>query len=88
MTCSGKYKSGLMGAPAWRDARGVCAFRDNERHLGHIVKVRGWHAFDATRFNDAGDAYRYLGVFPTKREAQDAVELSVALPGLQRAVVQ
>jgi hypothetical protein len=61
----------------WSDSGETCAFSDDERHLGHIISANGWQAFDATKLNDAGDSYRYLGRFRVKREAKAAVEESV-----------
>ena len=67
----------IIGSPVWSDADDICALRDNERHLGHIIQANGWQAFDATKLNEAGDNYRYIGGFRGKREAKDAVETSV-----------
>ena len=67
----------FSGVPAWWDSDTLCAVSDGERHLGHIIRARGWQAFDATKLNDTGDSYKYIGRFSTRREAKDAVMNSV-----------
>jgi hypothetical protein len=65
--------------PCWSDSTFVCAFSDEDRHLGHIVLKGGlWYAFDATHMNDAGDGFRNLGSFPSINVAKAAVESSCA----------
>ena len=67
----------IVGTVVWSDAADVCTLSDDERHLGHIVLAGRWQAFDATKLNDTGDSYRYIGAFRGKREAKAAVESSV-----------
>ncbi len=67
----------IAGTPVWSDSGENCALSDDERHLGHIVLASRWQAFDATKLNDSGDSYRYIGAFRGKREAKAAVESSV-----------
>jgi hypothetical protein len=62
---------------AWHDADHVCALSDNERHLGHAVKLHQWHAYDATRPEPDGDGFTFLGAFPERRQAKEAVQQSV-----------
>ena len=67
----------IVGNPVWTNAANMAVLCDDERHLGHIVQAKGWHAFDGTKMNEDSDSYRYIGAFPTKRQAKDAVEGSV-----------
>lgn len=64
----------------WRVAPYICAFQDEERHLGHLVKADKWHAYDATHLNAQEDGILYLGEFSDLEAAKAAVETSVALP--------
>jgi hypothetical protein len=72
-----KSKS-LPGRPEWKNASFVCALSDNERHLGHIVNLDQWHAYDATRPNKQLDGFFCVGAFDSAEEAKTAVEKSVA----------
>jgi hypothetical protein len=62
---------------AWHDSDQVCALSDNERHLGHAVKLHQWHAFDATRPDPDGYGFTFLGAFPERGLAKEAVQQSV-----------
>ncbi len=66
------------GTPVWRDGEELCAIADNFRHLGHIVRTDSWHAYDATKLNDVGDGFKYLGPHTTAKEAKGSVENSIA----------
>ncbi len=65
--------SGLV----WHDSHHISALSDDERHFGHAVHMRGWHAFDATRPGLNGEGFAYLGSFPTREAAKQAVQESV-----------
>jgi hypothetical protein len=65
------------GAPSWRDSDHVCAFADDERHLGHIVLDDDWIAYDATHSSGTGGILE-LGSFSTPTAAKAAVEQSIA----------
>ena len=65
------------GIPVWRSSGRDYALADQERHLGHVIEVDRWQAFDATKMNDAQNGFRYLGGFDSVAEAQEAVERSV-----------
>jgi hypothetical protein len=67
----------ICGVPKWCDSESLCAVSDDDRHLGHILRARGWQAFDSTKLNETGDSYRYIGTFPNKRQAKEAVMNSV-----------
>lgn len=68
---------------AWLDTDHVCALSDGERHLGHAVKLHQWHAYDATRPEPDGNGFTFLGAFPERGQAKEAVQQSVtALMGL------
>lgn len=69
------YITSLAGA--WRDADSVCALADDERHLGHLIRRRKWHAYDATRPGKKRHGFRYLGAFTDLSAAKQAVELAV-----------
>jgi hypothetical protein len=72
--------------PVWRDSAEICALADEERHLGHILRVGGrWHAFDATHFNEESNGFRRLGSFASKSAAKEAVERSGRQAALPRA---
>src|SRR5947209_20415854 len=74
----------------WRDADHVCTFSDNERHYGHAIQLNRWHAYDATKLNDAGNGFKYLGEFDTAALAKQAIESSVsaaAAPEIKRRSV-
>lgn len=63
----------------WRISNLVCALADNERHLGHLMRVAGhWQAWDATQSNAESNGFLPLGSFASLRAAKQAVEHSVA----------
>jgi hypothetical protein len=60
----------------WLDSGSICCLADAERHLGHIVKAGSyWLAFDATRSNESGTWFRFLGVCVGISAAKRVVEL-------------
>jgi hypothetical protein len=61
----------------WKTSEHVCAFSDDERHLGHVIRTEHWNAYDATRLNEASGGFKYLGAFVDPATAMQAVELSV-----------
>jgi len=74
---NGNAAPGLSGSLEWRNSARICALTDGERHIGHIVKNgRHWQAFDASRRNEAGDGFRFLGTFAAAESARQAVERS------------
>jgi hypothetical protein len=63
-----------LAKPVWRNSHSVCALADDERHLGHVLKVGGrWHAFDATHFNEELNGFRFLGSFASLAAGKEAV---------------
>lgn len=59
----------------WRDSPAVCAFADEQRHLGHIVRAgKYWLAFDATHPNSSATGFRLLGSSMNITVAKRAVE--------------
>src|SRR5690349_25096600 len=66
------------GLPVWRDSQHICAVSDDERHLGYTIWSGRWHSYDATKLNDEGNGFKYLGPFDTAAEGKRAVELSIA----------
>jgi hypothetical protein len=71
--------NGTAGIPVWYDAGDLCALADDERHLGHVVNVGTWDAFDSIHPDADGSGVRHLGTFPNIEEAKAAVEKSVSL---------
>jgi hypothetical protein len=63
---------------SWRNSGHLCAFADNERHLGHVMKMNQWHAYDATHSDETATSFKYLGSFAELEAAMDAVESAVA----------
>jgi hypothetical protein len=61
----------------WQSSDDICAFADNERHLGHVVRTDKWQAYDATKLNPDQTGFRYLGAFASVVAAREAVETSV-----------
>jgi hypothetical protein len=64
--------------PVWRDGGDVCTLADGDRHLGHVVNLGAWHAFDGIHLNETGNGFKGLGFFATIDLAKAAVEESVA----------
>jgi hypothetical protein len=67
----------LTRSRSWKNSEYVCAFSDDERHLGHIFRTEHWNAYDATRLNEASGGFKYLGSFVDLATAMLAVERSV-----------
>jgi len=65
------------GSRSWKSSEHVCAFSDDERHFGHVIRTEQWNAYDATRLNEASGGFKYLGVFVDLATAMQAVERSV-----------
>lgn len=76
------------GPRQWRDSNHVCALCDDERHLGHVVEIGRWHAFDATKPSLTENGFRYVGSFSTAEAAKRAVDESVAASGPARGMVR
>jgi hypothetical protein len=66
------------GERTWRHSEHICTFADNERHLGHLIKMEAWHAYDATRPDGTSGGFNYLGEFGDVATAMLAVEAAVA----------
>jgi hypothetical protein len=64
--------------PSWHDSQYVCALADSERHLGHVIKTDEWHAYDATRPDETGTSFRYIGAFNDLNDAKYWVETAAA----------
>jgi hypothetical protein len=62
----------------WQQKGDVCTLADGDRHLGHIVNLGVWHAFDAIHLNESGDGFKSVGLFATIDLAKAAVEQSIA----------
>ena len=70
---------------AWRDRGDVCTLADDDRHLGHVINLGMWHAFDGIHLNETGNGFKGLGLFATIDQAKAAVEESVARSGKPKA---
>lgn len=70
-------EDGLTRSRSWKNSEYVCAFSDDERHLGHVVKTKQWDAYDATRLNETSEGFKYLGAFADLATAMLTVERSV-----------
>jgi hypothetical protein len=73
----GDTNDDLTRSLSWKSSEHVCAFSDDERHLGHVIKTEHWNAYDATRLNEASEGFKYLGAFVDLAAAMQAVECSV-----------
>jgi hypothetical protein len=71
---------------SWRNSEYVCAFSDDERHLGHVIRTGQWNAYDATRPDEASGGFKYLGAFVDLATAIQAVEQSVERKPESRAM--
>lgn len=67
-----------MDMRVWRQRGDVCTLADNDRHLGHIVNLGVWHAFDGIHLNETGNGFKNVGLFETIDLAKAAVEQSIA----------
>lgn len=77
------FKSGqAIGEIRWRMDKHeqICCLSDSERHLGYILERKGeWIAFDATHTDTPPRGPRRIGVFPSVKDAQVAVEHAAGL---------
>jgi hypothetical protein len=62
----------------WQQRGDVCTLADGDRHLGHIVNLGVWHAFDGIHLNETGNGFKSVGLFETIDLAKEAVEQSIA----------
>ena len=62
----------------WQRRGDVCTLSDSDRHLGHIVNLGAWYAFDGIHLNEAGNGFKSVGLFATMDLAKAAVEQSIA----------
>ena len=61
----------------WETSADVCALCDEERHLGHVVKIANrWAAYDTTKLNLSCTGFLCLGTFASQAAARHAVEQS------------
>jgi hypothetical protein len=72
-----------FGRREWQNSEHICAFVDvdDERHLGHAVKMDQWHAYDATHCDEASAGITYLGAFERLADAKMTIETSVSQRG-------
>jgi hypothetical protein len=62
----------------WQQRGDVCTLADSERHLGHVINLGVWHAFDAIHLNETGNGFKSVGLFDSIDLAKAAVEQSIA----------
>lgn len=65
---------------AWQDSEMICALADTDRHLGHLIKLEHWYAYDATRADEHLQNFRCLGAFSDLASAKQILELAVWRP--------
>jgi hypothetical protein len=73
-----QYREQTERKSAWKSAQYVCALSDDARHLGHIIRLEKWHAYDATQLNEQQNGFKQVGSFEWVGDAKRAVELSIA----------
>ena len=75
-----KLEQSSSSAPIWRESVDTCAFADDERHLGHVIRAgKIWIAYDAVHANPTSNGFRVIGTFASVRAAKEAVERSVEI---------
>lgn len=62
----------------WQQRGDVLTLADSDRHLGHIVNLGAWHAFDGIHLNETGNGFKSVGLFETIDLAKAAVEQSIS----------
>ena len=66
-----------VSSRTWETSSDVCALRDQERHLGHVVKTGNrWAAYDTTKLNLSCTGFLCLGTFASQAAAKNAVQRS------------
>jgi hypothetical protein len=71
-------KLSTLDMRVWQRRGDVCTLADSDRHLGHIINLGVWHAFDAIHLNETGNGFKSVGLFATMDLAKAAVEQSIA----------
>jgi hypothetical protein len=62
----------------WYVSENVCALCDPERHLAHVVRLRGqWFVFDATHASIPKMGCLFVGSFARRQTAMQAAESEV-----------
>jgi len=62
----------------WQQRGDVLTLADSDRHLGHIINLGVWHAFDGIHLNETGNGFKSVGLFDSIDLAKAAVEQSVS----------
>jgi hypothetical protein len=62
----------------WQQRGDVLTLADSDRHLGHIINLGVWHAFDAIHLNETANGFKSVGLFATIDMAKAAVEQSIS----------
>lgn len=68
----------ILSNRVWQRRGDVCTLADGDRHLGHIINLGVWHAFDGIHLNETGNGFKSVGLFATMDLAKAAVEQSIA----------
>jgi hypothetical protein len=63
---------------SWHDSPYICTLSNGSRHLGHVVKLELWRAYDSVHLNDQQNGFRCPGEFKRLSDAKRAVEHSIA----------
>jgi hypothetical protein len=66
------------GPLVWRNSYGFCALVDDERHLGHVVRIdKEWCAFDGTHLNADCAGFVLIGTSRSLSGARELIERNV-----------
>jgi hypothetical protein len=68
----------ILDMRVWQRKGDVCTLADGDRHLGHIINLGAWHAFDGIHLNETGNGFKSVGLFASIDLAKAAVEQSIA----------
>ncbi len=68
----------ILNSRVWQQRGDVCTLADGDRHLGHIINLGVWHAFDGIHLNETGNGFKSVGLFASIDLAKAAVEQSIS----------
>jgi hypothetical protein len=75
----------ILDTRVWQRRGDVCTLADGDRHLGHIINLGLWHAFDGIHLNETSNGFKSVGLFATMDLAKAAVEQSISRPTKPKA---
>jgi hypothetical protein len=66
------------GPLVWHNSYGFCALVDDERHLGHVIRIdKEWSAFDGTHLTADSTGFVLLGTSRNLSKAKELIERNV-----------